>query len=205
MDVLDAVKLKTRPHHLRAEGLLDILSPRFDLARYRSLLVAFLDFYARAERQLTDGLSVPAHAALNLSSRLKVSALKNDLAALGMPVEGDAAKLEPLLETADRDADFLGLMYVLEGATLGGQVICRHLGETVLANGPEALTFYRGYGAQTGVRWQEFKTYVRDHVTSADDQARFCAAAEATFDAFNRQLERVGGGRVAEASASAHP
>jgi heme oxygenase len=53
-------------------------------------------------------------------------------------------------------AQVLGCLYVLEGATLGGQVISRHL-RTTLGIGPETGgRLFHGYGEQTAAHFRAF-------------------------------------------------
>lgn len=57
-------------------------------------------------------------------------------------------QLPPLLTRAQ----VLGAMYVLEGSTLGGQLISRQLAKADIP----FRTYFSGYGEQTGSRWKRF-------------------------------------------------
>ncbi|UOQ69662.1 biliverdin-producing heme oxygenase [Hymenobacter volaticus] len=48
--------------------------------------------------------------------------------------------------------ELLGAMYVIEGSTLGGQVIARQLTKA----GISTRTYFSGYGDQTGLMWKSF-------------------------------------------------
>lgn len=75
----------------------------------------------------------------------------------------------------------LGMLYVLEGSTLGLQVVHRRLAPSHPA-AREAGRFMRGYGEHTGRHWKAFIEML-DAVAPQDwDQA--LAAACATFSAF---------------------
>lgn len=187
IDVLMAVKEQTRAEHQRAERQLNLLRPELSENEYRSLLEGFLSFYDPAERALEAGLSRSAQAELDLSARLKGAKLREDLASLGATRFPPTAEL-PFSTRGFEDADYLGMMYVMEGATLGGQVISRHLASALPASSQNALHFYSGYGAQTGARWKDFQNWVRAHVRTPAQKARFCASAERTFRAFNDTL-----------------
>ena len=53
------------------------------------------------------------------------------------------------------EAEALGALYVLEGATLGGQVIIKQLKKNdSFAAFP--LAYYNVYTKQTGLRWKQF-------------------------------------------------
>ena len=70
----------------------------------------------------------------------------------------------------------LGCLYVIEGATLGGRSITRHL-QIRLGLTPESGgAFFDGYGAQTGSHWKAFCTMLSENADrqmshSADDSA----------------------------------
>ncbi len=54
-------------------------------------------------------------------------------------------------------------MYVLEGSTLGGQVICQILMRNLaVPELPKALSFFNGYGADTQSYWDTFVHYLQD-------------------------------------------
>lgn len=76
-------------------------------------------------------------------------------------------------------------MYVLEGSTLGGQVISqilmRNLQEPAL---PQALSFFNGYGADTQSHWDTFVHYLQGYNGSEAQQQRMLDAAADTFDKF---------------------
>ena len=79
----------------------------------------------------------------------------DDLKALGATPDFLArAPLCRELPDVASSARLFGCLYVIEGATLGGQVITRHL-HTHLGLTPACgASFFSGYGAQTGSRWK---------------------------------------------------
>jgi heme oxygenase len=83
-----------------------------------------------------------------------------------------------------RDTDeALGRLYVLEGSTLGGTFIDRHLaGLSSLGRGVRVRAF-SPYGSETGAMWHAFRRTVRRHVTGGGDAARVVAAGRETFAA----------------------
>jgi heme oxygenase len=74
----------------------------------------------------------------------------------------------------------LGRMYVLEGSTLGGTFIDRHL--TGLPGlGGIRLRAFSPYGAETGAMWHTFRRATRDRVARGGDPDAMLAAATSTF------------------------
>ncbi|MCC7084108.1 MAG: biliverdin-producing heme oxygenase, partial [Pirellulales bacterium] len=111
--------------------------------------------------------------------RCKTAALQEDLRWLG--VSPQAVELLPLCEKLPAVAtleDALGVLYVMEGATLGGQVLSKHFNNRwgIVRHG--GATFVNIYGDQTADHWARFLRWLQ---TDASDPARVVAAAEETF------------------------
>jgi heme oxygenase len=164
----------TRDRHERLEARLDILNRLLTVPGRRELVAGFHALHAGAEAALEPLLGgVPG---LDFHARRRSERLARDLAGLGgrvrpsppMPVYGVAQAL--------------GVLYVLEGSTLGGRVIRRHLA----ANGGDmaGLGFLDPYGAATGDRWRSFL----DVLDAEADVDSLVAGAVAGFDYSERCL-----------------
>ena len=119
------------------------------------------------------------------AGREKTPLLMRDLCALSA---GDALEAIPLCPETPRLetlAQALGCLYVLEGATLGGQIIGRHL-QTVHGIGPDnGAAFFGGYGPETGRRWKDFGQVITRHAEREDCPAeQIIAAARETFSRY---------------------
>ena len=123
----------------------------------------------------------------DLPQRRRVEAIESDLRALG--VEPLAPMPAPRALTA---AEALGALYVIEGSTLGGQIILRSLQGTDF----EALAtrFFNAYGPRTGAMWKEFCAALeafgadRQHeIPSVLAGARRCYGAFQTSLSIDRQ------------------
>ena len=113
----------------------------------------------------------------------KTAWLEGDLAALDEPPAPPIDEATPVVASM---AQALGVMYVLEGSTLGLQVVRKGCPPGHPAHG-QAGRFLRGYGAHTGRRWQEFVA-----VLEGTPQASWPAALDAahgTFAAFARAFD----------------
>lgn len=85
----------------------------------------------------------------------------------------------------------LGCLYVIEGATLGGRVITRHLQNQLGTTPDSGGAFFDGYGAETGSRWKAFCTMLSqyaDHSADEDRQAAIVAGANRTFETLTHWL-----------------
>lgn len=98
--------------------------------------------------------ALQAHAAAldpawELPARRRAHFIPADLADLGAATQ--PLPLSSWLPPLATEAQALGVLYVLEGSTLGGQVIARQLEKNGLG---AARRYFTAYGALTGPRWQ---------------------------------------------------
>ena len=147
-------------------------------------LNGFFGFWAPVEERLSN-LRTLRDPDLALHSRLKSSLLKEDLLILG----GDPAAVRQCenLPRLDTFLQGLGCLYVLEGSTLGSQIISRRLKETLQLNERNGASFFNAYGESTGARWMEFKGFVSTSVKS-EDADNIIEAARETFMCFYEWL-----------------
>ena len=164
VEAMQALKAATAAHHERLERRVDIAARLRSRAAYRDLLERFYGFYRPLEERLA-----PYGETVEL--RPKAPLLARDIEALGGDVDAlpQASRLPP----TDSLTEALGVLYVLEGATLGGAVIAK-LAQRQLGVARECGGAF--FGAYDGQRWKSFKLIVERH-GAAD------AAAVATFEA----------------------
>lgn len=174
--LLDELKQQTRPQHARLEALNGMPATR---EQYVALLESFHGFVAPWETHLAQQVSRedPLRA-----GREKSSWLAADLAFFGYS-DADRAALPvcTCLPTTGSRAQLLGACYVLEGSTLGGQFIARHLEQTLGLSDGKGYRYFRGYGPETGAKWQAFRQELVRHSSPETDPV-IAHAARATFD-----------------------
>jgi heme oxygenase len=90
-----------------------------------------------------------------------------------------------VLETT---AQLFGCLYVLEGATLGGQIITRHLHASLGLTPETGAAFFAGYGARTGSRWKEFGTHLSAFALQSGSGDAIVASANSTFETLDLWL-----------------
>lgn len=182
-DILARLKQETAAEHAAIEGAARIMDPGLTLDRYRHYLEQSYGFYAPVEPELA---RLGAWEALGLSAaeRAKLPLLEADLAALG----SDVAALPRAASTPRlRDVtEALGCLYVLEGSTLGGRVIARHVQARLGAHVPRR--FLDGYGPRTGETWQIFRNALAAAARQRNADARIISGARSTFEAFTAWL-----------------
>jgi heme oxygenase len=80
-------------------------------------------------------------------------------------------------------ASLLGAMYVMEGSTLGGQLIARHVELVLGLTAGQGNAYLRGHNERTGQPWKEFCNVLRTKVPDSETDAAI-AAAKAMFGVF---------------------
>ncbi|MCV2491527.1 biliverdin-producing heme oxygenase [Geodermatophilus sp. YIM 151500] len=182
-DVLRRLRVATAADHGRVERHLDLMAPGLDRDRLASALALLHGFWRAAEAGL-DAWAVrepAAAAALAWPHRRRAALFAADLAALG----ARPADAGPLLPTVAGTDAALGRMYVLEGATLGGVVIDRHLAGLPALAGVR-LRAFSPYGSRTGAMWAAYRRAVRAHVAAGGDADAVVTSARGTFAALAR-------------------
>ena len=78
----------------------------------------------------------------------------------------------------------LGAMYVVEGSTLGGQVITRQLAGADIP----MRAYFTGYGTLTGLRWKTFCQLLTEAAPATSDQDQIVASACLTFNQLDQWI-----------------
>jgi len=195
-DVLRRLRTGTAAEHEDVERTLDLLDPGLERARLAEVLDRMHGFWVAAETGLDawaarSGVDADAVA---WPSRRRAALFAADLQALGAPV---TTELPDLPSVADTD-EALGRMYVLEGSTLGGTFIDRHLASLPQLSDVRVRAF-SPYGSETGAMWADFRRVTRQRVAAGGDADAMVAAARATFRALARWCRPVAVGEVVPA------
>jgi heme oxygenase (biliverdin-IX-beta and delta-forming) len=179
--VLDTLRRATAAEHRRLEAEVHIQAAIQDPLRMRGLLGRFWGFHAAWQPAVERLVDDPEF----MTPRRKLPRLETDLLNLGFSRHDiDALPLCPDAAPVGGYAEAMGSLYVLEGSTLGGQVISRKLRE---AGWPRGLAYFDPYGPQLGAFWRAFK----GRAEAVGDAAAMARQAENTFVALRRWLTGV--------------
>jgi heme oxygenase len=177
--VLLRLKHETAPQHEAIERALDLMSDRMTVEDYRHRLERLYGYYLPLEQRLFTLDGWPA--ALDLAARRKTPSLEADLRVLGVRSPEALPRCEDLPDLPGLPQAF-GCLYVMEGATLGGQIITRHI-QRVLGIGPEnGGRFFHSYGDDVGARWKAFRAALAAYATSPSVEDEVVRAAAETFE-----------------------
>ena len=157
------LRSETRADHRRVERLLLAGGWLDDPDRYRILVGRLYQLHVHLE-QAVERFS-DAFIGYELEGRARSRLLRADLDALGTAM-GEGCD-EASLEFAG-PAGVLGALYVVEGSTLGGQVIAQKLRRRLGVDTSNGAAGFDPYGAETGARWVEFTGYLGSWVEDHD-------------------------------------
>lgn len=178
------LRTETRAEHDAIESALGLMDNQLTRDQYGRRLEQFYGFYRPLEERLLD-CRAAFEPWLDIAERLKAPLLLADLEALGR-APGASLPLCTSLPNLDGPPECFGCLYVLEGATLGGQLISRHMAQQLNITPSAGGRFFDGYGPRTVRMWQEFRRAATEFSRTAggdapDIDGRAVAAARLTF------------------------
>lgn len=164
--VLEKLRAQTHTLHHRIEQRLDAVERFADPHQRYALIARFAELHVAAEAVLPSSLS--AIEGLDIDRRRRGPLLRHFVAGPCAPFPRPGSV-----------AEALGMLYVLEGSTLGGRVILNALAAKGIDD--DALAFLDAYGPDTGLRWREFLCVlireIRDDDTLVEQACRGAIAA----------------------------
>jgi heme oxygenase len=186
--VLQQLRSATAARHMALEARLPLTHSRLDLDTYQRIIAAYYGFHMPLQQSMERFLAPQATD----PARQKIPALIKDLHALGLSdTQIHALPLCSELPAIGSLAQLLGVMYVMEGATLGGQVLRRIIAEKLGVDADSGGEFLDVYGRDTGRLWKAFLRQLAEFDTPLHN-AEVVQAACATFHCFQTWLEQTG-------------
>ena len=166
-----------------------LLRHELDLDGYRKLMRALHGFYAPLDRQIARVLAERPALGVAYSYARRSEILARDLQDLGFSAEeidhNDRCEQAAQLVSA---ASLGGVLYVIEGAMLGGATIDRAVKPLLSAKSTDGRGYWAWCRSENGHRWRmtlEFLERLCADGTSLDD---LCLGAESTFLALSEWL-----------------
>lgn len=177
------LKADTAQLHARIEQVVPLLRPDLELGLFRSHLAAVLGFVAPLEARLGHHAEGLLAWGVRLDERRRASLLVEDLVDLGDARAAVAAlpacDALPSLGSLD---EAWGCLYVLEGSTLGGQVLQRQLAPRLGLSPHHGLRYFAGHGARTAERWKELGASLERYAAAGCDRDAVVRGARQTFE-----------------------
>ncbi len=195
---LRQLREETRPEHEATEAAMPLMAPGLTLDTYKNVLRALLPILRSWESWAAEAAPAPLRPLL--PPRRRSHLIEEDLRALRVmdstrwsgesaPIDWDLVVMGEGGVSPTRSefhAVFLGAFYVLEGSTLGGRMIARHLESVLGVQDGRGVAYFRGHGEETGAMWRETTAEI---AAVPEEQAPvLIAAARRTFAAFGSVL-----------------
>lgn len=192
LHILERLKAESAPYHDQVESnpyAAGIMAGTLDLHAYTHYLELFYGFIAPLEERAEASGALDA-SGYDLAERCKTPMLEQDLRHLGLRSEQirDLPRCSDLPDVST-PGKLLGCFYVIEGSTMGGQMITRQLSKT-LAVSPEAgLRYFNAYGDQTRERWSAFRERLAEAGADESQSDEMTEAAISTFRLLQRWID----------------
>lgn len=159
-----------------------IINPKVTNSEYALYLELMRDVVADTEENifpLIEGI-IP-----DLKDRAKAHYIDADLTALG--VDTAHTHMRPITRNLKEISTgfALGIMYVVEGSSLGGRVILKNINTVLGYDAEKGASYFAGYGAQTGSTWKNFLSALGEYEANNQSADEIIAGANFAFDAIN--------------------
>jgi heme oxygenase (biliverdin-IX-beta and delta-forming) len=179
---IQRLKWETEAEHRAVEGTLPLMHEELDTAQYVGCLRRMYGIVTAWEERAVE--VAPEWMRTMLVSRQRRSLLELDLAWFGVTERDDQ---RPALPKMNALPGLLGTMYVMEGSTLGGQLIARHVEAALHISEGRGNAYFRGHGDQTGPMWKEFCEVLKTRVPE-DGTDEVVTAAKLMFTTFGEWM-----------------
>lgn len=179
--MLSELRGKTADLHHQVEKELygkEIRDKSLSLEQYKLLLKVNLVFHTALEKAIEPYIN--SIAELEYEKRKKSHLIKKDLKALDEEVPSFRAVLK-----AKGVYNALGMLYVAEGSTLGGQVILKAAQQIPDIDNTKAHSFYNAYNSETGKMWKKFIEYIYNTSLSEKQREEVINSATEAFQLFS--------------------
>jgi heme oxygenase len=187
--VRTVLRQATHEHHNqlnRHSMLAGLTQPDYTINEYQKLLCAYVGLYQALEQLILSFLS-DNETQFDYRPRLKSAWLLQDLAYFH--IEPDSFSHASQALNIKNRGDLIGILYVIEGSTLGGQLISKHLAKNLGITPETGGRFFGGYGENTATFWTDFLHFA----ANLDGNESECMAAKnsacQTFQLFLQTLD----------------
>jgi heme oxygenase len=182
---LEQLRRETLPDHNAVEQSVPLMDEELDVDTYVSSLLKLHGIIAAWEEWAAP--NAPGWIQPLLAARRREQLLTLDLTWFGADASAGA---RPALTEIRDAAGLLGAMYVMEGSTLGGQLIARHVERVLKLTAGQGSAYFRGHKEQTGKLWKELCDVLQTKVPDSETDA-VIAGAKAMFGVYGSWMRTV--------------
>ena len=198
MDILERLREETKGAHDRLEAVAlsdKIMDGSLQVDEYKKLIRVHYLVHKELESLLEEKGVQEHFPELGYEERKKMPLLEKDVEELSIArekLEVPAAGQLPRIEESQEGTPYgiLGCMYVMEGATLGGNVIVKSLRKNEHLSGLEDFHYFGCYGTETGKKWKSFLEVLKEKGQGPEAQQQIVDAARSTYELFEENFKK---------------
>lgn len=192
-DASSALKSGTDDLHRQVEESIDWRANLEDLGAYEQFLAKVSYFLSPADQIIEDYFG---GAESWFQTRRTAAWARSDLIQL-VRARVEAGEEESLPDATSADelyrwvggaADAAGILYVLEGSTMGSLFLCNLACSNFESPADAPVKFLNAYGKDTARRWQDTKLWLDSFLRTKDEIATAINAARNMFQIYGGQL-----------------
>jgi heme oxygenase len=176
------LKDTTTPSHQALEkkmvGFIRNIKTERDYVRFLRVMYGY---YSALERQIETFIPEP-----EILGRRKANHLLNDLGCFESEDEPALCRELPNINSYHAA---LGALYVMEGSTMGGNIIARIIKGQLGSTGGDGFSFFNGYGDNTKKMWEAFRQNFEKPFAS-EEREELIEAANNTFITFHNWISK---------------
>lgn len=179
-DFLTELRNATSQQHTQLESTdlsKKLLSDFVTVEDYKNYLLKMKDIVAYCEEAIFPCVE---NVITDIKSRRKLPLIQHDLDCLhaGITTGNSFQPIKKNITTAYA----LGFMYVVEGSTLGGRIILKHLKAKLGITDEECGTFFAGYKTSTGILWKNFLQFLSLYASQHNAANEITEGAKDAFE-----------------------
>ena len=193
MNQVDNIISKLRAHTSTLHSALEqttlsvaLLDEQVSRENYINYLQKMREIVAFYESKVFPAL---ANTLPDLSKRAKLPLIDKDLAYMSS-LNTDAIDFKNSVSQNLSVGYALGCLYVMEGSTLGGKVILKHISKTLGIVSGQGGSYFAGYGEETGYYWKSFLHILQEYSANNDSDDEIIAGAKDTFTSIKYYFEQ---------------
>jgi heme oxygenase len=189
----EQLKTATDTNHQQLEKQLVLrMKAIHSVPEYINLLQLFYTYFGGLEDAIKTHINT-THLS-DYHQRRKAGALADDITALGGTVQPIAGATD--LPQLQNHLQAFGALYVIEGSTLGGQIISKMIARQLELPAGKGLSFFNGYGEASGGMWAGFRAALNEQAHNPAEEGEVITAANDTFIKFKQWIEKTGAAPV---------
>lgn len=184
---LDNLRSKTSESHKNLEAIPIsklLVNPNISLHAYSLYLSLMHDVVRDFEEKI---YPIMEDVILDISERKKASLILNDLKFIGE----EKKKGHSVFKNSNVNFSVpfaMGMLYVLEGSTLGGRFILKNIQENLKLNEENGVSYFAGYGNKTGSYWKKYLQFLTDFEALTNSEEEIIAGADYAFTLIGNHL-----------------